>query len=219
MLRIEPSADHTTAAHRIDATTWFGKPDGVRIVPVVPAEVQRTDALTPTPGLWTVGAARGPRAAGPGRQGRPDVALNPTSPGDPMLDHALATVAASRPAKPEQLIAKLRRRLRSMLLERLSAAGALRRSTRRRLGGRGGEEGHRRGQCQRGRRHCDRRRRRRELGKLGGRVIDAEPRQLGAGDTPRPTFFAIGLVVVAVTSHRRAVGELEQVLHRPDSGR
>jgi len=41
---------------------------------------------------------------------------------------------AGRPAKPEQLIAKLRKRLRSTLLERLSAAGALGRSTRKVMG-------------------------------------------------------------------------------------
>jgi hypothetical protein len=62
------------------------------------------------------------------------VVLNPTPPGDPVLDRALATVAASRPAKPEQLIAKLRKRLRATLLERLSAAGALHRSTRKVMG-------------------------------------------------------------------------------------
>jgi Golgi phosphoprotein 3 GPP34 len=67
------------------------------------------------------------------RRGRM-VVLDPTQPGDPVLDSALATVAASRPAKPEQLIAKLRRRLRATLLERLSAAGVLRRSTRKLLG-------------------------------------------------------------------------------------
>jgi hypothetical protein len=62
------------------------------------------------------------------------VALDPTPPGDPVLAGALATIAASRPAKPEQLIAKLRKRLRATLLERLTAAGALRPSTRRVLG-------------------------------------------------------------------------------------
>jgi len=67
------------------------------------------------------------------RRGRM-VVVNPTPPGDPVLDRALATVAASRPAKPEKLIAKLRKRLRATLLERLTAAGALRRSTRRVLG-------------------------------------------------------------------------------------
>jgi hypothetical protein len=51
-----------------------------------------------------------------------------------VLDGALATVAAGRPAKPEQLIAKVRKRLRATLLERLTAAGALRRSTRKVLG-------------------------------------------------------------------------------------
>jgi hypothetical protein len=51
-----------------------------------------------------------------------------------VLDGALAIVAASRPAKPEQFIAKLRKRLRATLLERLTAAGALRRSTRKVLG-------------------------------------------------------------------------------------
>jgi hypothetical protein len=45
------------------------------------------------------------------RRGRM-VVVNPTPPGDPVLDRALATVAASRPAKPEKLIAKLRKRLR-----------------------------------------------------------------------------------------------------------
>jgi hypothetical protein len=62
------------------------------------------------------------------------VVVDPTQPGDPVLDSSLVTVAASRPAKPEQLIAKLRRRLRATLLERLSAAGAVRRSTRRLMG-------------------------------------------------------------------------------------
>jgi hypothetical protein len=67
------------------------------------------------------------------RRGRM-VVLNPAALGDPVLDRALATVAASRPAKPEQLIAKLRKRLRATLLERLSAAGVLRRSTRKVMG-------------------------------------------------------------------------------------
>jgi hypothetical protein len=62
------------------------------------------------------------------------VVLNPTPPGDPVLDRALATVAASRPAKPDKLIAKLQKRLRTTLLERLTAARALRRSTRKVLG-------------------------------------------------------------------------------------
>lgn len=62
------------------------------------------------------------------------IVLDPTPPGDPVLDHALATIAASRPAKPENLIARLRNRLRSTLLERLSTAGAVHRSTRRVLG-------------------------------------------------------------------------------------
>jgi hypothetical protein len=62
------------------------------------------------------------------------VVLDPTPSGDPVLDRALATVAASRPAKPEQLIAKLRKRLRTTLLERLSAAGELRRSSRKVMG-------------------------------------------------------------------------------------
>jgi hypothetical protein len=62
------------------------------------------------------------------------VVLNPTPPGDPVLDRALATVAAGRPAKPEQLIARLRKGLRTTLLERLNTAGALRRSTRTVLG-------------------------------------------------------------------------------------
>jgi hypothetical protein len=62
------------------------------------------------------------------------VVADPTPPGDPVLEGALATVAASRPAKPEQLIAKLRKGLRAKLLQRLTAAGALRRSTRKLLG-------------------------------------------------------------------------------------
>jgi hypothetical protein len=73
-----------------------------------------------------------PEGSGVGR-GRM-VVVNPTPPGDPVLDRALATVAASRPAKPEKLIAKVRQRLRATLLERLTAAGALRRSTRKVLG-------------------------------------------------------------------------------------
>jgi hypothetical protein len=62
------------------------------------------------------------------------VVLDPTPPGDPVLDRALVTIVGSRPAKPEQLIAKLRKRLRTTLLERLSAAGALHRSTRKIMG-------------------------------------------------------------------------------------
>jgi hypothetical protein len=62
------------------------------------------------------------------------VVLNATPAGDPVLDRALATLAASRPAKPEHLIAKLRKRLRSTLLERLSAAGELHRSARKVMG-------------------------------------------------------------------------------------
>jgi hypothetical protein len=60
--------------------------------------------------------------------------VDPTPPDDPVLDRALAAVAASRPAKPEQLIAKLRKRLRATLLDRLTAVGALRRSTRKVMG-------------------------------------------------------------------------------------
>lgn len=67
------------------------------------------------------------------RRGRM-VVLDPTPPGDPVLDRALATAAASRPVKPENLIAKLRKRLRATLLERLTAAGALQRSTRKVMG-------------------------------------------------------------------------------------
>jgi hypothetical protein len=74
------------------------------------------------------GSERGRR-----RRGRM-VVLNPTPPGDAVLDRALATVAASRAAKPEALIAKLRKRLRATLLERLSAAGTLHRSTRKVMG-------------------------------------------------------------------------------------
>jgi hypothetical protein len=51
-----------------------------------------------------------------------------------VLDRALATVAGTRPAKPEQLIAKVRKRLRATVLERLTAAGVLRRSTRKVIG-------------------------------------------------------------------------------------
>jgi hypothetical protein len=68
-----------------------------------------------------------------GKRGRM-VVLDPTPPGDPVLDHALAAIAANRPAKPENLIAELRKRLRSTLLERLRTAGALRRSTRKVMG-------------------------------------------------------------------------------------
>jgi hypothetical protein len=63
------------------------------------------------------------------KHGRMVVLEDPTPLGDPVLG-ALTTVAASRPAKPEQLIAKLRKRLRTTLRELLSAAGALHRSTR-----------------------------------------------------------------------------------------
>ena len=74
-----------------------------------------------------------PPAGGGVKPGRM-VVVDPTPPGNPVLEGALATVAASRPAKPDQLIAKMRKRLRGMLLERLTAAGALRRSTRKQLG-------------------------------------------------------------------------------------
>src|SRR5262249_14586279 len=67
------------------------------------------------------------------RRGR-IVVVNSTPPGDPVLDRVLATVAASRPVKPEKLIAKLRKRLRATLLERLTEAGVLRRSTRKVMG-------------------------------------------------------------------------------------
>jgi hypothetical protein len=62
------------------------------------------------------------------------VLLSSSPTGDPVLDRALDTVTNSRPAKPEQLIAKLRKRLRATLLERLAMAGVLRRSRRRLLG-------------------------------------------------------------------------------------
>jgi hypothetical protein len=62
------------------------------------------------------------------------VTLSRSPTGDPVLDRALDTVAQSRPAKPEQLIAKLRKGLRATLLERLTLAGGLRRSRRRALG-------------------------------------------------------------------------------------
>jgi hypothetical protein len=83
--------------------------------------------------LVTIERVGFPPAGGGVRRGRM-VVVNPTPPGDPVLDRALATVAASRPARPEKLIAKLRRRLRATLLEQLTAAGALRRSTRKVLG-------------------------------------------------------------------------------------
>ena len=67
------------------------------------------------------------------RRGRM-VVVDPAPLGDPVLDGALATVAAGRPARPEQLIAKVRKRLRATLLERLTAAGALRRCARKVLG-------------------------------------------------------------------------------------
>jgi hypothetical protein len=62
------------------------------------------------------------------------VVVNSAPSGDLVLDRALASVAASRPAKPEQLVAKVRKRLRATLLERLTATGVLRRSTRKVLG-------------------------------------------------------------------------------------
>ncbi len=77
-----------------------------------------------------VGFAPQGQGVRPGRM----VVLNPAPPGDPILDRALATIAEGRPAKPEQLIAKLRSRLRSALLDRLGSAGELRRSTRTLLG-------------------------------------------------------------------------------------
>src|SRR6516225_862274 len=73
-----------------------------------------------------VGFAPAGSGVKPGRM----VVVDPTPPGDPVLEGALATVAARRPAKPEQLIARMRRRLRATLLDRLTAANALRRSTR-----------------------------------------------------------------------------------------
>src|SRR5215472_5376158 len=82
--------------------------------------------------LVTIERVGFPPAGGGVKRGRM-VVVDPTPPGDPVLDGALATVAR-RPAKPEQLIAKVRKRLRATLLERLTAAGALRRSTRKVLG-------------------------------------------------------------------------------------
>src|SRR5262249_25566897 len=79
--------------------------------------------------LVTSGRGGSPPAGGGVKRGRMAVAA-PAPPGDPVLDGALAAVAARRPAKPEQLIAQVRKRLRATLLERLAAAGALRRSTR-----------------------------------------------------------------------------------------
>ena len=83
--------------------------------------------------LVTIGRVSFPPAGGGVKRGRM-VVVDPAPPGDPVLDGALATIAASRPAKPEQLVAKLRKRLRATLLERLTAAGALRRATRKVLG-------------------------------------------------------------------------------------
>ena len=83
--------------------------------------------------LVTIERVGFPPAGGGVKRGRM-VVVDPTPLGDPVLDGALATVAARRPTKPEQLIAKVRKRLRATLLERLTAAGALRRSTRKVLG-------------------------------------------------------------------------------------
>ena len=83
--------------------------------------------------LVTIERVGFPPAGGGVKRGRM-VVFDPAPPGDAILDGALATVAARRPAKPEQLIAKVRKRLRATLLERLTAAGALRRSTRKVLG-------------------------------------------------------------------------------------
>jgi len=83
--------------------------------------------------LVTIERVGFPSAGGGAKRGRM-VVVDPTPLGDPVLDGALVTVAAGRPAKPEQLIAKVRKRLRATLLERLTAAGALRRSTRKVLG-------------------------------------------------------------------------------------
>ena len=76
--------------------------------------------------LVTIERVGFPPAGGGVKRGRM-VVVDPAPLGDPVLDGALATVAARRPAKPEQLIAKVRKRLRATLLERLTAAGALRR--------------------------------------------------------------------------------------------
>ena len=76
--------------------------------------------------LVTIERVSFPPKGGGVKRGRM-VVVDPAPPGDPVLDGALATVAAGRPAKPEQLIAKVRKRLRATLLERLTAAGALRR--------------------------------------------------------------------------------------------
>ena len=76
--------------------------------------------------LVTIERVGFPPAGGGVKRGRM-VVVDPTPLGDPVLDGALATVAARRPAKPERLIAKVRKRLRATLLERLTAAGALRR--------------------------------------------------------------------------------------------
>jgi hypothetical protein len=92
--------------------------------------------------LVTIERVGFPPAGGGVKRGRM-VVVDPTPLGDPVLDGALATVAAGRPAKPEQLIAKVRKRLRATLLERLTAAGALRRSTRKVLGIRGAPPGRR----------------------------------------------------------------------------
>jgi hypothetical protein len=83
--------------------------------------------------LVTIERVGFPPAGGGVKRGRM-VVVDSTPPGHPVLDGALATVAARRSAKPEQLIAKVRKRLRATLLERLTAAGALRRCTRKVLG-------------------------------------------------------------------------------------
>jgi hypothetical protein len=82
--------------------------------------------------LFTMERVGFPPSGGGVKRGRM-VVVDPTPLGDPVLDGALA-VAVGRPAKPEQLIAKVRKRLRATLLERLTTAGALRRSTRKVLG-------------------------------------------------------------------------------------
>lgn len=54
--------------------------------------------------------------------------------GDPLLDHALALIAAAGPKKPETVLPKLKRGLRPALYARLVARGVLRHEERRSLG-------------------------------------------------------------------------------------
>jgi hypothetical protein len=124
------------------------------------------------------------------------VAVDPTPPDDPVLAGALATIAARRPAKPEQLVAKLRKRLRAALLERLTAAGALRRSTRKVLGipwrttWSAGDSSHKR--------------------ELHARLQDV----LVAGQTPDSRTAALISLLVAVNAAPKVVGGDKKTVRR-----